>query len=318
MSVAARIELTFPDAALLRRHSPPLQRRLDAICEMLEKSGIHINPASAHDIQASLEEIADPDTRATVENILTGPMQRALYFSTHSIDKKSGYSHYALNVPLYTHFTSPIRRYADVIVHRTLEASLACFGNHVAGDHPLLPRYFSPYFPDTLPEGSMTVSKSVAESLLIPDSVQISQIANHCNQRRDAAKKAQDASSDLYLAHYLEKVGKSITTPGVLSLGVVTKIGQNGIDVLVPMFGVEATVFMDRMADKTNQVITTDGREWKLVVWKTEPAQITLVWQAKPPPSVDSLTNDISALVIDDARHTVESFGRTEYEDSTT
>ncbi|KAJ1942017.1 hypothetical protein EC988_006606, partial [Linderina pennispora] len=131
MSVAARIEHTFPDAALLRRHSPPLQRRLEATCEMLQKSGISIDPASAHDIQASLESIADPDTRATVENILTGPMQRALYFSTHSIENRSGYRHYALNVPLYTHFTSPIRRYADVIVHRTLEASLACFGNHV-------------------------------------------------------------------------------------------------------------------------------------------------------------------------------------------
>ncbi|KAJ1942803.1 hypothetical protein EC988_006394, partial [Linderina pennispora] len=151
--------------------------------------------------------------------------------------------------------------------------SLACFGNHVVGDHPLLPRYLSSYFPDTPAEGSMTVSRNVAESLLIPDSVQIAQIANHCNQRRDAAKKAQDASSDLYLVHYLDNVSKNITTPGVLSLGVVTKIGQNGIDVLVPMFGIEETIFMDRMADKKDQVIATDGRQWKLIVWKMEPAQ---------------------------------------------
>ncbi|WAR14685.1 DI3L2-like protein [Mya arenaria] len=52
------------------------------------------------------------------------PMQNARYFCTGCIDDESLYHHYALNVPLYTHFTSPIRRYPDILVHRLLAASL--------------------------------------------------------------------------------------------------------------------------------------------------------------------------------------------------
>jgi DIS3-like exonuclease 2 len=50
--------------------------------------------------------------------------QRAKYFCAKFKYDEEEFSHYALNVPLYTHFTSPIRRYADVMVHRLLCVSL--------------------------------------------------------------------------------------------------------------------------------------------------------------------------------------------------
>lgn len=49
----------------------------------------------------------------------------ALYFCTGVVKEEQNFKHYALNVPLYTHFTSPIRRYADIIVHRLLASSLS-------------------------------------------------------------------------------------------------------------------------------------------------------------------------------------------------
>lgn len=56
-----------------------------------------------------------------------GVSQMALYFCSGVLKQEQFFKHYALNVPLYTHFTSPIRRYADIIVHRLLASSLSAY-----------------------------------------------------------------------------------------------------------------------------------------------------------------------------------------------
>ncbi|XP_018644919.1 unnamed protein product [Schistosoma mansoni] len=57
--------------------------------------------------------------------LLTKTMNLAVYFCLGLLPSELSPAHYALNMQLYTHFTSPIRRYADVIVHRQLSAILA-------------------------------------------------------------------------------------------------------------------------------------------------------------------------------------------------
>ncbi len=51
-------------------------------------------------------------------SIFSKPMETAKYFCAGVEADEAKYAHYALSVPLYTHFTSPIRRYPDILVHR--------------------------------------------------------------------------------------------------------------------------------------------------------------------------------------------------------
>ncbi|KAJ2702946.1 hypothetical protein FB645_004070 [Coemansia sp. IMI 203386] len=302
MSVAARIEASFPDAALLRRHSPPLARRLDEVCAQLHHAGITIDPTSSASIQASLAAIADPDVRSTVECALTAPMQRAAYFCTHAVADPAAYAHYALSVPLYTHFTSPIRRYADVIVHRTLEAALAKDGRHLAAAHPLLPNHWSRYFPHA-PHAGLLPHGSAPE--LVPEPNVISEIAHTCNLRKDAAKKAQDASAKLFAIAYLSRSARRAGQSGVFARAVITKLRQDSFVATLPAFGFDATIYMDRMADRRNQVRSTDGRRWVLDMWLVDPAALTLYWNAECDPPNDShrceLADQMAALTIGSA-----------------
>ncbi|XP_066247740.1 DIS3-like exonuclease 2 [Euwallacea similis] len=174
ISVARKINESFPDIAFLRCHEPPKYTMLVEAQRTLESFDYYVDVSSSGGIHSSLKKYITNDYQGmcrqiVLNHIFAKPMARARYFCAGSMDNEEKYNHYALSVPIYTHFTSPIRRYADIMVHRLLAASLG---------YAPKPKW---------------------------DLDHVNQIAANCNCQKYNAKRAGEASSNLYLAHYIEK-----------------------------------------------------------------------------------------------------------------
>jgi exosome complex exonuclease DIS3/RRP44 len=128
ISVAEQLFKHFPDTAILRRHPAPPQDNFEALNRALEARNPEfcLDTTSSKSLALSLDKAidpADPYLNRLVRIMTTRCMLQAQYFASgaHSY---AAFWHYGLACPIYTHFTSPIRRYADVLVHRLLHASI--------------------------------------------------------------------------------------------------------------------------------------------------------------------------------------------------
>ena len=125
-AAAARlVSAAFPERAMLRCHPPPNERKLADLEQFAREQGLEVDASSAAALHRSLARLREShrDGYEIVQLLATLPMQLARYFSTGAQDRDT-WGHYALAAPRYTHFTSPIRRYPDVLVHRQVAAAL--------------------------------------------------------------------------------------------------------------------------------------------------------------------------------------------------
>jgi exosome complex exonuclease DIS3/RRP44 len=116
----------FPTLSILRRHQPPSRDQFAPLLRAASLAGVSLDISSSLALAQSLDKAQranDPFFNKLLRILSTRCMMPAQYFCSGELPKED-WHHYGLAAPVYTHFTSPIRRYADVLVHRLLAAAI--------------------------------------------------------------------------------------------------------------------------------------------------------------------------------------------------
>ncbi|MEM8577646.1 MAG: ribonuclease R [Pseudomonadota bacterium] len=200
-NVAAAEELIARRSPLLFRvHEEPSPEKLEALRETAQAAGYSLAKGqvlkTAH-LNRLLRQAEGSDD-AELINISTLRSMTQAYYSPQN------FGHFGLALGKYAHFTSPIRRYADLIVHRALIAA------HGWGDDGLAPG----------------------------DEEGLERTAQHISNTERRSMVAERDTTDRYLAAYLsERVGDAFTgrISGVAKFGLFVKLDDSGADGLVPI-----------------------------------------------------------------------------------
>lgn len=127
VAVARHIYQHFPQTAVLRRHMPPPATNFETLKDILQKRRhLDLDVSSSGALAESLDKCVDasePAFNTLVRIMATRCMLSAEYFCSGTVATDT-FGHYGLACDMYTHFTSPIRRMADVLTHRQLAASI--------------------------------------------------------------------------------------------------------------------------------------------------------------------------------------------------
>jgi len=110
-----------PKNFVYRVHDKPDEQKINSLSNIIKKFGYSINQTSLKNLSNSLnlllKDVKGKSESNMIETLTIRSMSKAIY-TTKNI------GHYGLNFNYYSHFTSPIRRYPDLIVHRLLEKYL--------------------------------------------------------------------------------------------------------------------------------------------------------------------------------------------------
>jgi ribonuclease R len=120
VAVARELETT-KTPTLYRVHGTPDEMKLDRLTKALASLNIEAHlpeEVTTRDMQAITKRLPDSADRPFIESLIVRAMPQAVY-------QPANIGHFGLALTQYAHFTSPIRRYPDLVVHRTLKALIS-------------------------------------------------------------------------------------------------------------------------------------------------------------------------------------------------
>ncbi len=214
-----------------RIHDQPDQDKLDAFAALARSHGFQL-PAGDQLTPGVLNEFLKAVEGKPAQKALNSLLLRAMMQAQYSPDN---IGHYGLAAPTYLHFTSPIRRYPDLMVHRLLKEHWA------RGGQPL-----------------RTHERDEQEAFLAG-------VAAQCSDRERASMKAERDVDAFYSALYMQdKVGEKFKAviSGVADFGLFCELEEVYVEGLVPLELLGENVKLEKEMQRL--VAGASGRSWSV------------------------------------------------------
>jgi ribonuclease R len=228
-NVAAAEELEKKRSPLIYRiHDAPSQEKLFNLADFLSTIAIPWTkgePVATHRFNRLLDQTRGGPHAEVVNEVVLRTQMQAVY-ATDNI------GHFGLNLQKYAHFTSPIRRYADLIVHRALIRAL----------------------------------KLGEDGLKDVEIARLNETAEHITATERAAMAAERDATDRYVAAFLaDRVGAEFDgrITGVTRFGLFIRLSETGADGLVPVSTLGGEFFVH---DERQHALVGErsGARWRL------------------------------------------------------